>query len=417
MRRMVRTLAVLSLLLVPRLTLAQDPIVIRAGTLLDGRGGSQRDVAVVIRGSKIDRINTAPAGTATYDLRRLTLLPGLIDTHVHIGWHFGNDGKADTSGEAPVDAALFGAENAYVTLMAGITTAQSVGAPSDLPLRDAIKRGVLPGPRLLTSVRSITNDKLAPDQLREEVRKVKGEGADLIKIFASRSIRDAGTQTMTSEQLVAMCSEAKSLGLRTMVHAHSASSMRAAATAGCNQIEHGVFATPEVMRIMAERGTYFDPNIGVVIQNYLQNKARFLGSGNYTEEGFGHMEKAIPLNFAMIKEAVKIKDLKLVFGTDAVAGAHGRNVEELIVRVQQGQPAMDAIVSGTSRAAESMNLQNEIGSIATGMEADLIAVDGDPTKDITALRRVVFVMKGGKVYKNTASPASSSRTEPHNSRP
>ena len=167
-----------------------------------------------------------------------------------------------------------------------------------------------------------------------------------------------------------------------------------------------MFATPEVLQIMAERGTYFDPNIGLVIQNYLQNKVRFLGVSNYTEEGFAHMEKALPLNFAMIKEAVKIKNLKLVFGTDAVAGGHGRNVEELIVRVQQGQPAMEAIVSATSRAAESMSLHQQIGSIAAGMEADLIAVEGDPTRDITALRRVVFVMKGGKVYRNVASAAA-----------
>jgi imidazolonepropionase-like amidohydrolase len=381
---------------------AQEAITIRAGTLLDGTGGKQRDVAVVVRGSKIDRINTAPSGTATYDLRRLTLLPGLIDTHVHIGWHFGKSGRFDTSGETPAESTLHGAENAYNTLMAGMTTVQSVGAASDVPLRDAISRGVLPGPRLLTSVASINDEKLSDDQLRAAVRKLKDAGADLIKIFASKSIRDGGAQTLSTAQLTAACGEASRLGLRTMVHAHSPDSMRSAAEAGCTQVEHGVFATPEVMRYLAERGTYFDPNIGVVLQNYLRNKPKFLGIGNYNEEGFAHMEKAIPLNFAMIKEAVKVRDLKLVFGTDAVAGAHGRNVDELVVRVQQGQPAMDAIVSGTSRAAESMQLQDQIGTIAPGLEADLIAVEGDPSEDITALRRVVFVMKGGKVYKNVA---------------
>jgi len=402
MRGMKRSFAVLFLLLAAPV-FAQEAITIRAGAVLDGKGGILRDVAVVVRGSKIDRLNTAPSGTPTYDLRRLTLLPGLIDTHVHIGWHFGRNGRFDTSGETPAESTLFGAENAYVTLMAGVTTVQSVGAASDVPLRDAINRGIVPGPRLLTSIGSINNDKLSEDELRAAVRKFRDAGADLIKIFASKSIRDGGAQTLTTAQLTAACSEARDLGLRTMVHAHSPDSMRSAATAGCTQVEHGVFATPEVLRYMAERGTYFDPNIGVVLQNYLQNKAKFLGIGNYTEEGFAHMEKAIPLNFAMIKEAVKIKDLKLVFGTDAVAGAHGRNVEELIVRVQQGQPGMDAIVSATSRAAESMRLQDEIGSIAPGLEADLIAVDGNPVDDITALRRVVFVMKGGTVYKNVAA--------------
>ena len=390
-------------LLASTAAIAQDAIVIRGGTLLDGKGGKQRDVAIVVRGSTIEAVKASQSGAVTYDLGRLTLLPGLIDTHVHIGAHFSKTGHADTRGESPAEEALFGAENVYVTLMAGITTAQSVGAPSDLPLRDAINRGVLPGPRLLTSIRPITDEKLTADQLRGEVRKLKAEGADLIKIFASKSIRDAGAQTMSKQQLEAMCGEAKSLGLRTMVHAHSESSVRDAALAGCRQIEHGVFTTPAVLKVMAERGTYFDPNIGLVIQNYLQNKPKFLGFGNYNEAGFAHMEKAITTNFAMFSEALKVKDLKLVFGTDAVAGGHGKNVEELVIRVQQGQPAMAAIVSATSRAAEALELQQKIGTLAPGLEADLIAVDGDPSEDITALRRVVFVMKGGKVYKNIAA--------------
>jgi imidazolonepropionase-like amidohydrolase len=287
--------------------------------------------------------------------------------------------------------------------MAGITTAQSVGSPSDLPLRDAIKRGMLPGPRLLTAIRPITDEKMTADQLRDQVRKLKAEGADLIKIFASKSIRDAGAQTMSRQQLDALCAEAKSLGLRTMVHAHSESSIRDAALAGCRQIEHGVFATPAVLKTMAEQGTYFDPNIGLVIQNYLANKSKFLGFGNYNEAGFAHMEKAISTNFSMFAEVLRVKNLKLVYGTDAVAGGHGKNVDELITRVQQGQSAMDAIVSATSLAAEAMELQREIGTVAAGLEADIIAVDGDPSEDITALRRVVFVMKGGKVYKNVAA--------------
>jgi imidazolonepropionase-like amidohydrolase len=399
---MKRLLCAVVLGFVPVLAYAQEAIVIRAGTVLDGRGGTMRDVAVVVRGSIIDRINTAPSGTPTYDLRGLTLLPGLIDTHVHIGWHFGKSGRIDNEGETPVEAALYGAENAYVTLMAGMTTVQSVGAPSDVPLRDAIARGVIPGPRLLTSIRQIMDQKLSLDELRAAVRKFKEEGADLVKVFASKSIREGGAQTMSDEQMRVICSEAKLAGLRTMVHAHSPESIRASVLAGCTQVEHGAFATPQVMQLMAEHGTYFDPNIGLVLQNYLQNKPKFLGIGNYNEEGFAYMEKAVPTNFVMFKEALKLPNLKLVFGTDAVAGAHGRNVEELIVRAQQGQKPMDAVVSGTSRAAESMNMQNRLGAIAPGLEADVIAVEGDPSQEITALRRVVFVMKGGKVYKNVA---------------
>jgi imidazolonepropionase-like amidohydrolase len=148
---------------------------------------------------------------------------------------------------------------------------------------------------------------------------------------------------------------------------------------------------------MADRGTYFDPNIGLVAQNYLENRAKYEGIGNYNEEGFAAMEKSIPTNLAMFKRALAVKGLKIVFGTDAVAGAHGRNAEELIYRVQKGgQDPADAIRSITSLAAQSLRVK-EIGTLAPGFQADVIAVDGDPLKDITALRRVRFVMKGGRV--------------------
>src|SRR5262245_45267044 len=155
---------------------------------------------------------------------------------------------------------------------------------------------------------------------------------------------------------------------------------------------------------MAEKGVYFDPNVGVVLQNYLRNKAKYLGVGNYTEEGFAYMEKGLGLNAAMIKKAVATPNLKLVLGTDAVAGAHGHNADEIVERVKQGnQPPMDAILSATSLAAKSLGLDRTIGTLAPGFEADLVAVDGDPTTDITAVTRVVFVMKGGRVYKHVAA--------------
>ena len=205
---------------------------------------------------------------------------------------------------------------------------------------------------------------------------------------------------MTDAQLQAACGEANAQGLRTLVHAHSPESIKAAVLAGCTQIEHGNFATDEVLTLMAERGTYFDPNVGLVLQNYLENKAKFLGIGNYTEEGFAAMEKSIPVVIDMFKRALRTPKLKIVYGTDAVAGAHGRNIEEAIVRVNAGgQKPMDAIVSLTSLSAEALQMKDTIGAIAPGLQADLVAVDGDPTTDITALRRVVFVMKGGQIYR------------------
>ena len=151
---------------------------------------------------------------------------------------------------------------------------------------------------------------------------------------------------------------------------------------------------------MAERGTYFDPNVGVVLQNYLENKEKFLGTGNYTEEGFAFMQKAIPIVLEMFTRALKTPNLKIVYGTDAVAGAHGRNIEEAVVRVKQGgQKPMDAIVSMTSLSAESLGMKDQIGAIAPGLQADLVAVDGDPLRDIAALRKVVFVMSEGRVHR------------------
>jgi len=394
-------LLVMSCLILAIPTIGQErAIVIRAGLVLDGKGGVLRNTNIVVQGSKIVKIDPN-ATNPTYDLRTLTILPGLIDTHVHITGHFGKDGRAGNRGETPEQQAYYTAENAYVTLMAGFTTVQSVGAAADVPLREAVERGIIPGPRILTSIRQVNENSGGPDQLRELVRKLKTDGADVVKIFASKSIRDGGGQTMTDEQLVAVCGEAKTQGLRTMVHAHAAEAIKAAVRAGCGQIEHGVFVDDDALKLMAERGVYFDPNIGLVIQNYLRNKPKFLGIGNYTEEGFAYMEKAVALNNAMIKKAVATPGLKLVMGTDAVAGAHGRNADELIARVREGgQKPMDAIISATSLAARSLNLETTIGALAPGFEADLIAVEGDPTKDITALTRVVFVMKGGKIYKN-----------------
>jgi imidazolonepropionase-like amidohydrolase len=326
-------------------------------------------------------------------------MPGLIDVHVHIGWHFGKDGRADNTGETPAEMALFAAENAWLTLSNGFTTVQSAGAPADKELRDAIARGVLPGPRILSSLGSMSERTGTPDQLRDYVRKQKQAGADFIKIFASRSIRDGGAQTMTDAQLEAACGEARALGLRSMVHAHAPEAIIAAARAGCTQVEHGAYANEEALRAMAERGVYFDPNIGLVLQNYIENKQRFLGIGNYNEEGFAFMEKALPMNYAMFKQALAAK-VKMPMGTDAVSGAHGQNAREIITRVREGgQDAMAAIVSATSLAAESMGLAKEIGALAPGLQADLMAVDGNPLQDISSLRRVSFVMKGGKVYR------------------
>ncbi|MDQ6827333.1 MAG: amidohydrolase family protein [Gemmatimonadota bacterium] len=380
------------------------PITIHASRLLDGKGGVTRDAVVTVEGGKITKVATGSGAGATYDLGTMTLLPGLIDAHDHLTWYFNRQNRFHSGGDGdtPVQSMLAAAANAYATLMAGVTTVQSPGSLADKDLRDWIALGQIPGPRLLTSLEPLTERSGTPEQLRDLVKLRKQQGADLIKIFASASIRDGGKQTMTQEQLDAACGEAKAQGLRSMVHAHSSEAMTAAVKAGCTQIEHGVFATDEVLVLMAQHGTYFDPQCGLVFHNYLDNRAKYEGIGNYNEAGFASMEKALPMAADVIRRATKTKGLKMVFGTDAVAGAHGRNAEELYCRVKDGgQSAMNAITSATSLNAQAMGLADQIGAIAPGMQADLIAVQGDPSADITALGKVMFVMKGGLVYRNT----------------
>src|SRR5438874_2226960 len=288
-------------------------IVIAASTVLDGKGKVLRDARIVVEGEKIAAVETkadAKAAPADYDLRGLTVLPGWIDAHAHITWNFGKDGKNAGMAGTSLEDAYQSASNAWVTLMAGFTTIQSPGAANDIPLRDAIAKGKLAGPRILTAVEPLfgQGEKTGtPEEIRAFVWKQKQAGADVIKIFASQSIRQGGGMTLSQEQLNAACDEAKKQGLRTLVHAY--------------------------------------------------------------------------------KDAV-------------------RAAEEFIDRVRDGRvEPMAAMVSANSLGAEALGMADQIGAIAPGLQADIIALDGDPLKDITAVRRVVFVMKGGVVYKNVARGA------------
>src|SRR5271165_1812970 len=364
-----------------------QPVVIKAGAIIDGQGHVLKNQQVVVDGAKIVSVAGAK-DKATYDLTGLTLMPGWIDTHVHIGWFFNQKDRLDQgSGTSAAQAALYAEGNAYQTLLGGFTTVQSLGAAIDGDLRDLIAAGKIPGPRIITSLRSVNENTGTPEQIRAYVRKMKDDGADVIKLFATASIRDGGAQTMTDEQVAATCQEATALGLRSVVHAHAPGGAKAAIKGGCTSIEHGAFLDDETLQMMADRGVYFDPNF-LVLHNYLDNKPKFLGIGNYNEEGFAAMAKGLPLVADVYRRARKLH-LKIVLGTDAVAGAHGRNAEEFLYRVKDGHDTpMDALMSGTSVAAQSLGMAGKIGSLAPGMEADLVAVEGNPLDDITAVRRV-----------------------------
>jgi imidazolonepropionase-like amidohydrolase len=381
----------------------QKRVVIAASTLLDGKGHVLHDTRLVVEASRIVAIDPK-AGPVDYDLRGLTVLPGWIDSHVHIAWSFGKDGKSGSSGGTPEEIAYQVASNAWVTLMAGFTTVQSVGSPADVTLRNAIAKGEVSGPRIFTSATPLMGQgekSGSPEEIRAFVRKQKEAGADLIKIFANYSIRKPDMM-LSPEQLYAACDEARKQGIRTLIHAYG-EAVRAATVAGCTQVEHGVLATDDDLKLMAEKGTYLDPQAGLVWENYLLNREKFVGTPGYpaTLEGFSSLEALIPMDHAFMKRAYKIPGLKVVFGSDAVAGAHGRNAEEFVDRVRDaGVDPMTAMVSANSLAAEAMGMSDQIGSIAPGLQADIIALDGDPLKDITSVRRVVFVMKGGVVLKN-----------------
>ena len=389
-------------------------LVVRAATVMDGTGAVRRNTDVVVRNGRIVELRPS-RGRADVDLGRRVLVPGLIDTHVHLGWYITAKGRLHQreDGDDESVAAINAAGNAQRMLQAGFTTVQSVGGSEDKAVRDAIARGVIAGPRVLTSLGSLSERAGSPDSVRLVVRRFKEQGADVIKIFASKSIRDGGVQTMTQEQLDAACSEAKAQGLRSIVHAHAASAAKAAVRAGCTQVDHGVLVDDEALQMMANANTYFEPQCELVSRNYLDHKEWFRGIGNYNDEGFAAMDRALGLRRALVKRYRAVPGLKVVYGTDAVAGAHGENARDLVCRVREnGESAVDAITSATSLSAESLGLGKEIGRLAAGYAADLVAFDGDPRTDPRAFMRVAFVMKGGVVHRQPPSFAGPRRGYP-----
>ena len=391
-----------------------ETIILRASRILDGRGGVLEDREIVVREGLIADIvpRGAGSGEEVYDLTAMAVLPGYIDTHVHISRHFDPDGKlhAPEDREELGHITLHGAENAYRTLMSGVTTVQSLGSEEDAELKAWIARGEIPGPRLLSSLGAVRAGTGSPEEIRAYVRDRAAAGADVVKIFASKSIRLGGVTDMSAEQLEAACGEARRLGLRSVVHTHRADGVRLAAAAGCTQIEHGWMLEPDALREIAASGMYFGNQIDLLFRNYAENASRYDGISDYTLEGFANLQGARPGALNAFQEALRIPGLKLVYSTDAVAGGHGRNAQELVAYATLGgQDPMDVVVSATSRAAESLGLADRIGAISKGMEADIIALDGDPLADPAALDRVAFVMRAGRVFKNEPARAGGSR--------
>jgi imidazolonepropionase-like amidohydrolase len=373
--------------------LAQAPptISIRASRVLDGRGGTLQNAVIEITGSKITKIGQR-SGPVTYDLGAATLLPGLIDVHVHISAFAQSDRAAELRAEHSAELAQ---KNVRATLMAGFTTVQSVGDPIDKPMREAIAAGLIVGPRILTSLGQVHPLKRSPDELRAVVRKFKSEGADLIKLYGSGSGLRGAESNVTLEQMVAVCGEARVQGLRCVVHAHPPDAIIKAVKAGATSIEHGGWADDEALKAIADANVLFDPTMSVAPM-MIENKEELTRNGGTNAQLIAQMEQVRPQKVIAFQKAVAA-GIRMPNGSDI--RFPGQNAREIIYRVEAGQKPIDAITSATSLAAESLGLGKTIGTLAAGYEADIIAVPGNPLEDISVLRNVTFVMKGGQIYK------------------
>jgi imidazolonepropionase-like amidohydrolase len=398
---------------------AQD-IAIRAGLVIDGRGIATPNGVVVVRGNRIAAVQRdVPSNTRVIDLSRFTLLPGLIDTHVHITNHFGGRGERRSM------TALHGARTARALLDSGFTTVRSLGSPdyADVDLRDAINEGLVPGPRLLASGPGIS-DEDAPGVEGDQVKKGAKPGdettmralvrerakanVDWIKIFATRSSRAGGSPVYSQQQLAWAVDEAQKFNKPVSSHAHAAEGARRSVLSGARTIEHGATLDDDVVKLMIEKGTYFAPNL-YLSEYYLEHGDKF----GYTTEQLEWTAKLLPPRTAMFGKAARTP-LKIIFSTDANSGWvwSGETALEFDRRVAAGQTTKDAIVSATSRAAEALMMSEQVGDLAAGKLADIVAVSGNPLDDVTALRRVVFVMKDGKIYRQPGATPDVSSAQP-----
>jgi imidazolonepropionase-like amidohydrolase len=406
-------------------TPASRRVVIRAGHILDVKTGNMLSgQAIVIEGDKIVSVGPAadaklsPA-TQTIDLPNATVLPGLIDAHTHLTFDPANLGYEGLGISYPREA-LIGARNARVTLEAGFTTVRNVGAGgySDVALRDAINAGDVPGPRMLVSGPALgitgghcDDNLLAPqfhatelgvadgvDAVRHKVRENIKYGADLIKICATGGVMSKGddpnASQYTREEMKAIIEEAHRLGRKVAAHAHGAEGVSWASDAGVDSIEHGHLMDDSSIATLKKNGTYIVPTL------YLMDWNREnLGKRNAPDYVVRKMQAVSAVGQDTLKKAFAA-GVKVAFGTDAAVYPHGLNAHEFAVYVRLGMSPLQAIQTATIHGADLLGWSSKIGTLEAGKWADLIAVDGDPLKDVTTLERVKFVMKGGEVVTN-----------------
>lgn len=425
-RRLICLIISLVIFAVSNAALGQQPaskvIVIKARRALDVRTGQMiNNAVIVIDGERIRAVlsnGEAPAGAEVIDLGAWTVLPGLIDCHTHLTFEPSQMGYSSLGISVP-RSALTGAKNARITLEAGFTTVRNVGAAgyADIALRDAINAGDVPGPRIDASGPALgitgghcDNNLLAPEfqhvdegvadgvsAVMRKTREVIKYGADVIKICSTGGVLSLGDDPKASqytlEEMKAIVGEAHRLGRKVAAHAHGGDGIKLAVLAGVDSIEHGTYIDDEAVKLMKERGTYLVPTL-YLGDWFLENYQRMGVPAQMAAKG----KEVMPAARKNIARAFQ-QGVPVAFGTDAAVYPHGLNGHEFAVYVKLGMTPVQAIQTATVHASKLLGWEDRIGAIEPGKFADLIAVEGDPTKDVTELERVRFVMKGGVVYK------------------
>jgi imidazolonepropionase-like amidohydrolase len=407
---------------------AERIVVIKAGWALDVRTGAMiPNAVIVIAGDRIKQFGanvTIPAGAEVIDLGSKTVLPGLIDSHTHLTFDLQTIGAMGLSISVP-RYALIGARNARLTLDAGFTAVRNVGAPgySDIALRDAINAGDVPGPRIIASgpALGITGGHCDENLLAYEfhhksdgvadgvpgvmqkTREVIKYGANVIKVCSTGGVLSFGDDPKASqytlEEMKAIVAEAHRAGRKVAAHAHGGDGIKLAVQAGVDSIEHGTYIDEEAVKMMKERGVYLVPTL-YLVEWFMDNYERLRVPAPLVAKA----KEVMPAMTKNIGAAFKL-GVPVAFGTDAAVYPHGLNGREFAVYVKMGMTPIQAIQTATVHASKLLGWEDRLGAIEAGKYADLIAVDGDPTKDVTELERVKWVMKGGVVFKNYRAEA------------